>query len=291
MPRLPFDPSLLVCPDYASPDFEETRNLTRFPDEDPAATAQRLVAIWTAGNTRDRQAWTAQVVADTQAAADEERDRLKQAEADRADVAKELDKKRPKLLPLNKAGMPSILPMHCSPYAFHKLELLDYVEFYYFTPEGCHEGRESYRSLADDTFTLARSDDGLTLRSASTSRPSRKVIPDADLTWEQFTSARSIYIDEIQRAKWPVALTEQTVDFLFALERHPTAHILDYGKTVMLRVQSYVRRLWHTQLKTAENFNISVINDAVVTRISVEYLHARQFASIMLYVPHLFSSS
>ena len=144
MPRLPFDPSLLVCPNYASPDFEEIHNLTHFPDEDPAATAQCLVVIWITGNTRDHQAWTAQVAADAQAAADKEHDHVEQVEVDHADVEKELDKKRLKLRPLNKAGMPSTLSVHCSPYAFHKLELLNYVKLYYFTPKGCHEGHKSY---------------------------------------------------------------------------------------------------------------------------------------------------
>ena len=98
------------------------------------------------------------------------------------EVEKELDKKRPKLLPLNDGGMPSILPIHSPPYAFHKLELIEYVKLYYFTMEGCHEGSDSYKSSADNTFTLARSDEGKALRVASSVHTSHKVILDIDLS-------------------------------------------------------------------------------------------------------------
>ena len=172
----------------------------------------------------------AQVAADAEAAADAERDHLEQVAADQAELEKELEKKRPKLPPLNPGGIPTILPVHASLYAFHKLELIKYVELYYFTLEGCREGSESYKSTADDTFTLARSEEGLSLRMASSSRPSRKVIPDADLSWEQFSAACTIFINEIQRAKWPPALTLQMATFLFALETHPMVLVAEYGK-------------------------------------------------------------
>ena len=280
MPRLVVDPHLLVCPDCASPEFEDVRQMSRFPEEEPAATAQRLVAIWTAGNNRDRVAWTAQVAADAEAATDAERDRLEQVAADQAELEKELEKKRPKLPPLNPGGIPTVLPVHASLYMFHKLELIEYVELYYFTLEGCREGSESYKSTADDTFTLAHSEEGLSLHAASSSCPSCKVIPDADLSWEQFSTARTIFINEIQRAKWPPALTLQMATFLFALETHPMALIAEYGKRVMLQVQASVRRTWHSLLKTPQNFNISVLNDDMIERTAAAYIRGLQYAEV-----------
>ncbi|ETW78728.1 hypothetical protein HETIRDRAFT_324454 [Heterobasidion irregulare TC 32-1] len=284
MPRLVVNPHLLVCSDYTSPNFEAIRQLSRFPKEDPAATAQRLVAIWTAGNNQDRVAWTAQVAADTAAAVDAERDRLEQEAANKAKVEKELNKKKPKLLPLNPGGMPSILPVHAPPYAFHKLELIEYVKLYYFALEVCHEGSDSFKSTTDDTFTLAHSDEGLTLRAASSSCPSCKVIPDSKLSWEQFFSACTVFMVEIQRAKWPAALTQQMAFFLFALENHPMALVLEYGKQVMLLIQASVHRSWHALLKTPQNFNISVINDIFVDRTASEYTHGMQYSGIGLFL-------
>ena len=81
MPRLAIDPHLLVCPDYALPDFEAVRQLNHFPDEEPTATIQCLVVIWTAGNNQDHVAWNAQVATDAEAATDAECDRLEQLAA------------------------------------------------------------------------------------------------------------------------------------------------------------------------------------------------------------------
>ncbi|ETW77231.1 hypothetical protein HETIRDRAFT_421383 [Heterobasidion irregulare TC 32-1] len=187
MLHLAINPHLLVCPNYALPNFKAVRQLNYFSDEEPAATIQYL----------DHAAWNAQVTADTEAAADAKHNHLKQLAANQVEVEKELNKKWLKLLPLNDSGMPSIFPVHSPLYAFHKLELIKY---------------------------------GLALQAVSSVCTSCKVIPDADLSWDQFSSARTVYISKIQCTKWPTALTKQTASFLFALENHPMACITDYGK-------------------------------------------------------------
>ncbi len=104
-PRLPVDPHLIPCPDFASLHYDFLR--------DPVESANRLstdeaivqlTQNWTVKNTKDRDIWNAQIQADQDIADRAKKDaeqavedaRL-QLEKDKEIEKKEKDKKRPKL--------------------------------------------------------------------------------------------------------------------------------------------------------------------------------------------------
>ncbi|KAI6030510.1 hypothetical protein F5J12DRAFT_713817, partial [Pisolithus orientalis] len=58
---------------------------------------------------------------------------------------------------------PSILVNQPSQYATNKFASCDYIELWYFSPEGCSDAAKNSRSNADDTFRLSSTNDLLTL--------------------------------------------------------------------------------------------------------------------------------
>ena len=151
-----------------------------------------------ASNDQDYMVWTMQVAANTAATADIEYKCLKQEAANKVELEKELEKKRPKLLPLNLRGMPSLLLVNAPLYAFHKLELIEYIKLYYFNPEICCKGFDTYKSTSNNTFTLVYFKKGLTLCTTSSAHPFHKVILDLELSWEQFSLACTVFITKMQ---------------------------------------------------------------------------------------------
>ena len=69
--------------------------------------------------------------------------------------------------------MPSLLLVHAPPYAFHKLEFIEYIKLYYFNPEICYKGFDT---------SLVHSKEGLTLYITSLAHPFYKVILDLELS-------------------------------------------------------------------------------------------------------------
>jgi hypothetical protein len=106
----------------------------------------------------------------------------KEAEAER----KEAEKKKPKPADFDESraigDRIAILP---SPFAIKKLDEFSYIELFYFSPEGCAGAADQQRSVAEDGFVLARTDNALALRPISLFKASRNVIKDVDLTWRQ----------------------------------------------------------------------------------------------------------
>ena len=78
--------------------------------------------------------------------------------------------------------MSSLLLVHAPPYAFHKLELIEYIKLYYFNLEICCKGFDTYKSTSNNTFTLVHSKEGLTLYITSLAHPFYKVILDLELS-------------------------------------------------------------------------------------------------------------
>ena len=82
--------------------------------------------------------------------------------------------------PLKSVGA-DILP-HPSPYALERVKKFEYVELWYFSPEGCHDAL-SQRASTEDSFGIMRSDmDLMILKSVASVRTSQKAVPDEDIS-------------------------------------------------------------------------------------------------------------
>jgi len=60
MPRIQFDPSLLECPDFASPTFAAAQAPFVNPTTTKEQAIQLLKVIWSSGNKADKLRWQQQ---------------------------------------------------------------------------------------------------------------------------------------------------------------------------------------------------------------------------------------
>lgn len=265
--RIEHDPSLEVCPDYASQVFQPVRDLLIQAGRSNDEAIQTLTDTWVTDNTNRKEAWRLQEEAEAAQRAEQQRLRDEQAELERQQREDEAeqervlaDKKKPKINDFdeNKSIDDTIIP-NPSPYTINKLTNFDYVELYYFTREACADAQSQTRSIAEDAFSLAKSDDGLVLRSVATAKPSRNVILDKDLTWSQFGVAKINYLRQISKLKWPPKHIDALTTFFFNLEIHEYRN-RNKGDEALLSYACRSRREWHVKLKLNEGFNIAIIN-------------------------------
>jgi hypothetical protein len=137
------DPSLEVCPDFARDLYTAIRlDLVNMTDTTHQAVAERLKDAWTAGHELRVLEWNCQREEEAQAEAEveracaaheEEEHRAKEAEAEKERL--ESERKKPKM---NGFSVNAIAPRP-SQYAIQKLNNFEYVELWYFSPDGCKE--------------------------------------------------------------------------------------------------------------------------------------------------------
>jgi hypothetical protein len=153
-------------------------------------------------------------------------------------------------------------------YTVDKIKAAEYVELWYFTAEGCREASAATLTTADDTIGLLRTDTGLTLQQVKASKPSRNVLPDESLSWDQITTARHNIIDTMVANEWPEKLTVALATMYIKLEALKATGTNPCG---LIRYHAVVHRLWHKFLKKqADPFNVGVINENLLTRLEGE---------------------
>jgi hypothetical protein len=237
-----------------------------------AAVVVILSDAWTRNNEANKTAWTQQLEDDAhaqEAAEDAERlAREQEAEAERAEVIK----KRPKMrdFAVGKKISDSIAPRP-STFALNKLENYEYVELWYFCPEGCQDAANNLRTTADETFGLAKIDNIVSIRSISSSVASRHVIKDQDLTWKQMSMGKNAMLQLLQSASWPMKHIRALSNFFVAIDINKLRHE-EHGEEILLLYQARARLNWHDALKKLdeEPFDITEINEVLLDKISKE---------------------
>ncbi|KAF8868765.1 hypothetical protein BD779DRAFT_1382494, partial [Infundibulicybe gibba] len=131
------------------------------------------------------------------------------------------------------------LPDRPTQFALNKLDAYEYVDLWYFTPEGCAEAARQARAPDGEGFNFAGGLNGerLALKPSSTASPSKNAILDEHLPWHVFTEARYRFIKYIGIAKWPGKLYKDLCAFFMRLESHPL-HRTDAGKRALLEYQA-----------------------------------------------------
>ncbi|KAG1791072.1 uncharacterized protein HD556DRAFT_1486952 [Suillus plorans] len=238
------NPSFEICPDFDGPAYANIcDDIRRATGQTQEEVIVRLTQSWTDGHNERVDEWNqnreqeaAQVAEAEQArAAQEEEVRLqREAEAEKEKI--EAEKKKPKMNGFDEASSvgDSIAPRP-SQYAIQKLNNFDYVELWYFSPEGCKEALRTARSVADD-----------------------------------FGLTRNLFLMQLSKAKWPQSHIDALSLFFWHLENHPIRNNSKIGDTVTLHYASRVRQDWHDRLKRDEGFNIAIINETLFRAINEE---------------------
>ncbi|THH06159.1 hypothetical protein EW146_g9698 [Bondarzewia mesenterica] len=272
MPQLP-NPELEIAPDFTSDHYLPLRQelINAIPDSTHESIAQRLQDSWALEHGARLDAFNAQ-----RQLAQEEREQAQRDETERLrqvalqseqDKLSELDKIHERF---GKASEDLMVDDYLVPrpsnYALEKLRKYEYVELYYFTPEGCRETALYANDTSDNTYAIAEDGDRLTLKTAA-STASRHVIKDAALTWEQVELARPIFFQHISTLQWPAQYIEWNMHFFLRLGSHPYRGRVPFGPRALVHYQARVRRQWHDALAQKRGFNLSIINEALLRQI------------------------
>ncbi|KAG6379374.1 hypothetical protein JVT61DRAFT_11838 [Boletus reticuloceps] len=267
------------APNFLSAAFRAGREAIMANDNvDQVEAAARMLADWNAEHERDIVAWDQQQE-DAQRAAEladnerreEEAEERRLAEEDAEKEHQEAEKKKPKMADFT-SGLPppNVLIKRPSQYALTKLASFDFVELWYFSPEGCNDAAKHLKSSTDDAFGISSSNDFLTLRPVASVKASQYVRADHQLTFGEFLQARVSYLDHIKQASWPGKHINALAMFFWNLESHPH-RVTTHGDLIILNYASRVRRQWHDDLKRNTGAcDISIISDTLMNNIAWE---------------------
>ncbi|KAG1903868.1 uncharacterized protein F5891DRAFT_1184813 [Suillus fuscotomentosus] len=107
-------------------------------------------------------------------------------EAEQLEEQRKAEKKKPKINDFDAGAIVAdvIIPRP-SQYAIQKIKSMEYVELWYFSPDGCREASITSRSTSDsdDAFGFAKVDGMVALKTLASFKASSKALQDHDLSW------------------------------------------------------------------------------------------------------------
>ncbi|KAG2029158.1 hypothetical protein BDR03DRAFT_881687 [Suillus americanus] len=273
------DPTLEMVPDFASnlyagicADLEAATNQT---GEEVVA---HLVEAWNADHDARVAEWNQDREAEARVLAEAERARTMQENDECIQREAEAEKERlegeKKKLKMNSFDHASSVGNYLNPcpaqYAIQKLTNFEYVELWYFSPEGCKDALKFLCLVADNDLSITRTDDQLTLQPTSAFKASKAALADHELSFSIFLRAKNLFLVQISKAKWPQPNIDALSLFFWHLENHSIRNNSDIGDMVILTYASRVRQDWHDRLKRDEGFNIGNINENLIRTINEE---------------------
>ncbi|OAX31370.1 hypothetical protein K503DRAFT_806118 [Rhizopogon vinicolor AM-OR11-026] len=225
------NPALDIQPEFSSPTFEALRNCiiggTQTTHEE---VATELANVWKQDHNLRETAWTRQVEEETHLVADAAHAELEQLEQECLHLERETkaelqeaEKKKPKINDFKSRTIVGDTLTPCpSQYAIQKLKSFEFVELYYFSPDGCKKAADEAKTSSDDTFGLTRVDDFIALKPVASCKPSCKVIQDHSLDWQQFDLAKNSFLLHINKLSWPEKHQWALTMFFMNIITHPS---------------------------------------------------------------------
>lgn len=275
MPELTSNPNEATCPDFASDDYAEARNVMIGENVDEAAAIVLLVNAWNANNAAERIIWARQrreleeAERERERQAREETQHREEEQGVEEDAARSEERKKHK----NKYTMvsmapPPILPPEILPaYATTRLQKGLYVELWYFTNEGLDYALKTSSTVDENALIQAvDKDGGAVWTTAAASRGSKAALDDRDLSWDQFSIAIPRFLDAIHAAGWTEQRQAMMASLFTGLQTHPYRASRDpLDRAILLRYLSEQRRLWHQALDAGTGaWNIGILSDPLV---------------------------
>ncbi|KAG1796526.1 hypothetical protein EV424DRAFT_1333886 [Suillus variegatus] len=302
MARIASDPMLDIQPDFASPTFEGLRNriigATQTTHDEVAAD---LIAAWQQDRNLRVVAWTRQIDEDAHLAAEAARAEREQEDQERVrlELEAEAEKKKPKINDFTVGtAVGDTLTPRPSQYAIHKLKSFEYIELWYFSPEGCKATSDEAKTSADDAFGFTKVEDFVALKPVASFKASRKAIQDHGLEWRQFDLAKNSFLLYINKLNWPEKHQRALTMFFMNIVAHPSRSE-HFGEQTLLLYAARVRRDWHDTLILNNAFDISVFNPTLLRNMNEEVWNKARhesltevsFLPLAHYVNHLSNST
>jgi hypothetical protein len=285
--RIIHDPNLEVVPDHAGPHYDVLRTALTQHGMTLEQAIQALNDSWNQNHVARVQAWEQQVENDAAAAALAlQQQQLGQQPGDLQDPPLpegekgEGEKKKLKMKDFDEAAtVGNYIAPRPAQYALRRIEDFEYVELWYFTPEGCSDATQLQLTQNDDTFGLTKVDDMVTLKSISSLKASKNVVPDAELTFRQVSMAKNTFIPLMTKHQWSEKAINAFAQLFTQLELHPLRQ-REFGERALITYQARVRREWHDQMKLGSAFNVGILNEDLLQGIYRELLDKAQLRSL-----------
>jgi len=234
---------------------------------------EQLTAAWNQTHAQEVDAWNQQVQVDL--AEQEELTRLAEEEEGRCwavdeFLKKEEEKKQPKINNFNENWMVSdyVMPWP-SQFAIGKLKSFDIIELWYFTDKGFSKAQDSSRAQSNNTYSLTRVDNLVTLKLVTSFKASCNTIQDADLTWRQMNVGKNTMLWYMDLCNWPQKYIQSFAHFYFNIKLKLMCACPN-GEKVLIMYQAKVRRQWHDDLAWGQGFNIVPINQKFLSVVAKE---------------------
>jgi hypothetical protein len=282
--RILHDPHLEVMPDHAGPHYDVLRNALVQNGSTPEQAVQALNDSWTQNHDARALAWDQQVADDAQAALEAAAAQQNQPGEPQVPPPVEEgaggEKKKLKMKDFDDAlSVGNYIAPRPSQYALRRLEDFEYVELWYFTPEGCSDASQFQTTQHDDAFGLTKVDEFVTLKSISSVKASKNVVVDADLTFRQISMAKNTLIPLMTKYQWTEKSINAFAQLFTQLELHPYRQ-REFGERALIIYQARVRREWHDQLRIGSGFNIGIMNEDLLQAVYRELLDKAQVRSL-----------
>ncbi|KAF8814085.1 hypothetical protein BYT27DRAFT_7206364 [Phlegmacium glaucopus] len=203
--RLIHNPHLEVMPVHAGPHY----NLLRDALTQNGMTPEQAVINDAAAEEVQRQQQLADKPQVVQVLPEQEEERG------------ETEKKKPKMKDFdNSTSVGNYIAPRPAQYALRRIEDFEYVELWYLMPEGCTDATQHQHTQNDDAFGLTKVDDMVTLKSVSSLKASRNVVPDTELSFRQMSMAKNAFIPLMTKYQWSDKAINAFAQLFTQLELH-----------------------------------------------------------------------
>ncbi|KAG6889962.1 hypothetical protein C0992_003442 [Termitomyces sp. T32_za158] len=268
-----------VCPDFATEAYAEARAAFREANAgvDDAVATVMLTQVWTLTNRAERTLWDAQArereEREIERARGEELVREREAETraqeERAAFSEEMKKNKFKYIDIPIRPPPTTPVEIPSRFATAKLQKGQYVELWYFTNAGLRHARTNEATVDEDAIMAVAGRDGrVDLVPATATKEAKAVVPDRQLTWDDFTIAVRCILFTMEAAAWTEQRIAMLANFWGRLQSHPFRSSPDPLDTdALLLYQDEQRRAWHQAITSpAGAWDISVVDEMLLAR-------------------------
>ena len=168
---------------------------------------------------------------------------------------------------------PDFLCKRAAQYARKKLNNFEYIELWYFTPDGCTDTTWENVSTAEDMLSFTHTgDNSISLRPLVTLKPSKNVMSDADLSWRQMSMGKTGMLISMKHAKWSDKHWNVLASFFYDLGVHPYWSCPN-GKAILLIYQAWLHHAWHDGLTSGKTFNIAIVRKTLKLKLLLLFIY------------------
>ena len=131
------------------------------------------------------------------------------------------------------------------PYAIARMQEKQYCQLWYFTKEGLAEAAKAPIVATNASYGVFSSfNQGFNFKAPTAVHPSKNVVEDRDLTFEQIMFGKILFLNMIQMMGWAETAFVSYTSLYFNLSNHPWRSIQD-GDEALIRFHSKRREEWH----------------------------------------------